>query len=127
METTIIKTSAMADIPALERELGGKFLSAQILGELAIVSLLPVASLEFFIDVRNCRGTLVLVDEKGKEAWITEEEWEYNPDLYQQLIDRVVYDDNDGAINLSGRYYPQSSKSLELFQALVQTLKKKEG
>lgn len=121
-----VKTSELADIPALEKHHGGKLLRAEILGDEAVVEFLPVASLEFFVDVWNCQGTVVLVKE-GEEIYIDEDEgWEYDPELYNRLVEHVVYDDNDGAINWSGRYWPQSKESLQLFRTFLGTLKRKE-
>jgi hypothetical protein len=37
----------------------------------------------------------------------------------------VVYDDNDGAINMSGQYFPQSEESLALFRRLLSSARPK--
>lgn len=122
-ELVIVKASELADIDALEARLGGKVLRAEILGDKAVVEFLPVASLAFFINVWNCQGTVVLVKE-GEEIYI-DEGWEYDPELYRQLVERVVYDDNDGAINWSGRYWPRTEESLKLFHAFLKSLRRK--
>ena len=126
MRKITVRTEELADIPALERKHQAKLLQAHILGEEAIAEMVPVASLEFFVDVWNCQGTLVLVDGE-QETWVTEDEWQYDPQLYGELVERVIYDDNDGAINMSGRYYPQTEESGELFHKVLVSMEKKGG
>lgn len=115
-----VRTEELADIPALERKHKAKFLQANILGEEAVVEMLPVADLGFFVNVWNCQGFLVLVDGEN-ETLVTEDEWQYDQELYGKLVERVIYDDNNGAINWSGRYFPQSKESLALFSRLMET------
>jgi hypothetical protein len=125
MRKITVRTEELADIPALERKHKAKLLQAHILGEEAIAEMLPVASLEFFIDVWNCQGTLVLVDGE-QETWVTKDEWQYDQELYGELVERVVYDDNDGAINMSGRYYAQTEESEGLFHKLLAQMQKRQ-
>jgi len=82
----------------------------------------------FFIDVWNCQGRVVLWGEKedwSDNKYITSDEYQYDEKLHEELVNTVIYDDNDGAINMSGHYYPQSEKSQELFKEFIQTVKKK--
>jgi len=80
----------------------------------------------FYIDVWNCRGTVVLWDGKNAE-YITEDKYTFDRKLYNELVETVVYDDNGGAINFSGHYYPQSDKAINLFNRLKKTLEVKNG
>jgi len=117
----------LKDIRALEQKFQAKFLQAELLEEEAIVEMLPVASLDFFVYVYNCKATLVLVGETLAEMHvaITNDEWKYNEELYQKLVDQVIYEDNDGSITWSGNYWPQSEESLSLFKEFLKGLKRK--
>ena len=114
-----IDATRLSDIPALEQALGGKFLQAEILGAKAEVTILPVASLEFFVNVWNCRAELYLAH--GGDCTLADEVLELDAELLEELLDHVVYDDNDGAINISGQYFPTSDESLALFHRLMET------
>jgi hypothetical protein len=122
MQVTV-PTNELQDIPALERKHKGKLLTAQINGETATAEFIPVASLEFFVDVRNCNAWLCVGAWGGELHY--EDDYTLDADLLEQLKDRVIYDDNDGAINFSGQYYPQSRKSAQLFRRLMKTAKLK--
>jgi len=114
----------LKDIRALQQKYQAKFLQAELKGEEAIVEMLEVASLDFFVYVYNCKATLALMD--GAMALdITEGEWEYDKELYQELIDQIIYEDNEGSITWSGTYWPQSEKSLTLFREFLKGLKRK--
>jgi len=114
----------LKDIQALEQKFQAKFLQAELGEEEAIVEMLPVASLDFFVYVYNCKATLALL--KGVVVLgITKDEWEYDEELYQELIDQVIYEDNDGSITWSGNYWPQSEESLALFREFLKGLKRK--
>lgn len=119
-----VDTTRLSDIPALEKALGGKFLQAEILPSgKAEVTILPVASLEFFVNVWNCQAELYLA--YGGDCTPADEVLELDAEALEELIERVVYDDNDGAINISGQYFPQSEESLALFSRLMETAKPK--
>ena len=74
-----------------------------------------VATKVFYINVWDCQATLV-VNNKTIEI----------PDEYQEdflkLVESVVYDDNGGAINMSGVYRPISTRSVELFKDLAKKI-----
>jgi len=113
-----VDVARLSDIPALEKALGGKFLQAEILPSgKAEVTILPVASLDFYVDVWNCQAELYLAH--GGKCTPAEEVLELDAELLEELVDQVVYDDNDGAINMSGQYFPQSEESLALFGRLM--------
>jgi len=119
-----VDAARLCDIPALEKALGGKFLQAEILPSgKAEVTILPVASLEFFVNVWNCQAELYLAH--GGDCTPAEQVLELDADLLEELQDRVVYDDNDGAINISGQYFPQSEESLALFSRLTSSARPK--
>ena len=119
-----VDAARLSDIPALEKALGGKFLQAEILTSgKAEVTILPVASLEFFVNVWNCQAELYLAH--GGDCTPAEQVLELDADLLEELQDRVVYDDNDGAINISGQYFPQSEESLALFSRLTSSARPK--
>jgi len=119
-----VDAARLSDIPALEKALGGKFLQAEILPSgKAEVTILPVASLEFFVNVWNCQAELYLAH--GGDCTPAEQVLELDADLLEELQDRVVYDDNDGAINISGQYFPQSEESLALFSRLTSSARPK--
>ena len=120
MKRVAVDVARLSDIPALEKALGGKFLQTEILPSgKAEVTILPVASLEFFVNVWNCQAELVLAH--GGDCTPAEEVLELDAELLEELVNQVVYDDNDGAINLSGQYFPQSKESLALFGRLIET------
>jgi pyruvate-formate lyase-activating enzyme len=82
-------------------------------------------SLDFFVLVYNCKATLVLTGET-MDIEVTEDEWEYDEELYEELINHIIYDDNDGSITWSGNnYWPQSEKSPTLFAELMRGLSRK--
>lgn len=113
-----VDTNRLNDIPALEAALEGKFLQAEILpGGKAEVTMLPVASLDFFVNVWNCAGELYL--SHGGDCTPADDVLEMDAEAVQALIDRVVCDDNDGGINMSGQYFPQSEESVAMFRALM--------
>jgi hypothetical protein len=115
-----VDTDRLNDIPALEAALGGKFLQAELLaGGKAEVTILPVASLDFFVNVWNCQAELYLAH--GGNCTPAEEVLEMDAEAVKMLIDRVVYDDNNGAINMSGQYFPTSEESLAAFRQVMET------
>jgi len=114
-----VDAGRLSDIPALEQALGGKFIQAEISGDKAEVTILPVPSLEFFVNVWSCRAELYLVH--GGNCTPAGEVLELDAEAAQALVDQVVYEDNDGAINMSGMYYPTSQESLALFQRVMET------
>lgn len=117
-----VDANRLNDIPALEEALGGKFLQAELLeGGKAEVSLLPVASLDFFVNVWNCQAQLYLA--YGGACELAEEVLDLDAEAVQELIDLVVYDDNGGAINMSGLYYPTSDESAAAFLRVMETAK----
>jgi len=74
-----------------------------------------VATKTFYINVWDCQAKLVVNNKTIKI-----------PDEYQEdflkLVESVVYDDNGGAINMSGIYRPVSAKSIELFKDLAKKI-----
>jgi hypothetical protein len=125
MQRVAVDANRLNDIPALERALEGKFLQAEILaGGKAEVTILPVASLDFFVNVWNCQAELYLVH--GGDCTPAEDVVDLDPEGLQALIDQVIYEDNDGAINMSGQYFPTSEESLAAFRRLMATAKPKQ-
>ena len=61
MRTVSVNVGRLHDIPALEAALEGRLLSAQITGERAEVTVLPVADLRFFVNVWNCQAEVYVV------------------------------------------------------------------
>ena len=119
-----VDPSRLNDIPALERALGGKFIGAEMRGSRAVVEILPVTDLRFWVDVRNLKGEIYL--EYGGHTEPLDEIMEsYDRDLAQELIAQVVEGDNGGALNMSGMYFPTSQKSIALFEQLMQSAKPK--
>jgi len=121
-----VPTNKLKNIPALERELGAKVIDAVINGESATVSVLPVADLSWCVDVWNCRADLALVGKDGAHTYI-DEQFEVDADQLEALIDRVVYDDNGGALNISGKYWPRSKASLRAFARLMANARPKKS
>lgn len=112
-----VGANRLSDIPALEAALEGKFLYAEVKGGKAEVTLLPVASLDFFINVWNCQGDLYLAH--GGKCTLADDVLEMDTRAVQTLINRVVCDDNEGGINMSGQYFPQSEESVAMFRAIL--------
>lgn len=115
-----VDANRLNDIPALEKALGGKFLQANLLpGGKAEVTILPVASLEFFVNVWNCQAELYLAH--GGDCTPAEEVLEMDALALEALVEQVVYGDNEGGINMSGQYFPTSEESLAAFQRVMET------
>lgn len=114
-----VDAGRLSDIPALGQALGGKFIEAEISGDKAEVTILPVASLEFSVNVWNCQAELYLVHDN--DYTLAEDVLDLDPEAVQALVDQVVHEDNGGAINMSGMYYPTSEESLAAFRRVMET------
>jgi len=68
------------------------------------------SDLDIYVNVWNCQANLCVVrTQNGKRVCTFEDELNLTEKQQEQLEElklRVVYDDNDGALNWSGAYYP---------------------
>lgn len=70
--------------------------------------------LQVYVNVWNCQATLIVGDR-------SEDDFNLDPaqaEQLEKLKDQVIYDDNGGAINWSGWYYP----SLETLKEIAKLL-----
>jgi hypothetical protein len=116
METRIIDAAHLEDIDAWERANKAKLLTAELLGDgTARAKVLPVADLDWWINVWNCKADLVIGDTYADELYTLDTE------ALAALTVAVVYEDHGAAVNLSGQYYPLSDKSAGAFARLMET------
>lgn len=118
-----VPVSDLHDLGKLERKHRAKFIQATIDGDTAVVEMSPVADLAFYVNVRNCCGTIVLCAETGNQ--FLDDLYEYDEALADALIIQVVEGDYDAGINMSGQYWPLTAKSVKLFQKLMQSARPK--
>ena len=111
MDKITVETAELSDVDTLERKLGGKIIKAEIAGDTATVELQPTATLDWHVNVWNCQAVIVageeILDPDG-----------YDPELYDGLCQHVI-EGLDGAINVSGLYYPQDAEAMALFERLL--------
>jgi len=121
MELVIVKCGVNEDISELERKHSAVFIDGEILPDRTLIArLMPVSSLEFVVNVWNCQASVHIVERENGSMRLKEEiKPDADPELFERLVDSVVYDDNDGAINMSGLYFPKSGKSVQLFRKLL--------
>ena len=83
---------------------------------------IPVTSKDFYVDVWNSQGTLFVWDESKQKYVPAEEIFNTSSEecfqLINDIVEAVVVEENDMALNISGRYYPLDKKSVELFEKL---------
>ena len=113
-----VRTEELQDLKALEERLSGRVIRGVIEGATATVEYVPAATLSWYVNVWNCRGAIVTTDPDLDGLLATAGDRA----LYQELINLVVYDDHDAAINVSGRYVPRSDAALETFDRLLATV-----
>lgn len=104
------------------KKYGGIFVEGQIQDDKAKIKIMKVASNKFVVSVWNCQAKIMLA-EGDKFIDFDEKYKDYDEEKYEELCNTVIYDDNDGAINWSGLYYPKSERSLKLFEELIQSAK----
>jgi len=113
-----VKLEELFDMETLERKLGGKVLKGDVYPHYAEVEYEPVATLSWFVTVWDCDATITTADDDGQLGRSLAQYKETA--TYQAVVNKVVYEDNSGAINISGMYYPKSQESLDLFEALLE-------
>lgn len=122
-EIRLIDAAALEDVAGWERANSAKLLQAEILGDgRARAEVLPVAEVSWFVNVWNCKADLVLVTGEGERY--ADELLDLQPANLDALTASVI-SENGGGINMSGRYYPQSPESRQLFAWLMERAKAK--
>ncbi|MCZ7544804.1 MAG: hypothetical protein M5R40_15355 [Anaerolineae bacterium] len=117
--TFYVKPETLNDLPALERRHNAKFVSAIVKGDEVMVTLMEVATLNWFVEVHEGRGVLML---SGSEGSIPAADmFHLDRERLSRLIKRVIYDDNRATSPLGEAFYPQTPESLALFEALMTT------
>jgi len=104
------------------RILGGRMTEEGLYAEVIDVSL------GFFIDVWDCQGRVVLWGEQSDwsdNEYILPKNYEFDEEAEEALVNHVIYEDVGGAINSSGHYHPTSEKSRELFDAFMETVRRR--
>jgi uncharacterized membrane protein YcaP (DUF421 family) len=113
----------MRNVDAWERMKNVKFVEADIEGDKAKVKVMPVSSPGFFI--WSQKGEVRLMAEVISDTRIgyidLEELAEFDEELLEQLKQHVIRENN--GIFLSGRCFPKSNKSVNLFNSLMKTAK----
>jgi len=110
------------NLPELERRHRAKFIQAHIDGDTAVVEMVPVADLGFYVNVWNCRGNVVICTET--DQFLLDDLYCYDEDMADALIAQVL-EEYDAGINMSGQYWPRSRKSISLFKKLMQSARPK--
>ena len=80
----------------------------------ALMSRRNYGALEVYVNVWNCQAALVVGDK-------TEDDFNLGPEQQEQLDqlkEKVIYDDNGGAINRSGHYYPSQETLTNIVKLL---------
>lgn len=113
-------TTEKKDISELEKEMNAHFLWGEVAADGKLTAHMLPTTADFYVNVWNCQGTIVI-----GETVIHDGNFNFDVQLYEKLVETVVYDDNDGAINWSGLYYPRTYKSARLFKKFLKTLKAK--
>ena len=104
------------------KKYGGIFVEGQIENDKGKIKIMKVASNKFVVDVWDCQARILLRDRE--QLFSFDEKYKnYDEKIYDELCNTVIYDDNDGAINMSGQYYAKSERSVKLFEELVKSAK----
>jgi len=106
-------------IDEIEEKHKAKYIDGVYDGKKFIVTLMPVASLDFYIDIQNFT-TRLYVKQKDKKYNVLPYEKIKDKKLFGELVRQVVYRDHKTGLSMSGQYYPLSRKSVELFKQMMQ-------
>jgi hypothetical protein len=107
--------SFLKDVGKLEDKYHGLMVRAEIVGSVAkVLMLCGIGSKDIYVSVWDCRATLILGDRTEKDLALSNEQKE----ALEEWKNYVVCDENDGAINWSGAYYP-SEESLQVLKAIL--------
>jgi hypothetical protein len=107
--------SFLKDVESLEEKYNGLMVRAEIVGNVAkVLMLCGIGSKDVYVSVWDCRATLILGSKTEKELTLSNEQKE----VLEEWKFYVVEDENDGAINWSGAYYP-SYESLQVLKAIL--------
>jgi len=111
----------------LEKKYSAKFIEGEVRDDILHAMMSPIKKgddVELFIDVWDCQYSLAL-----SKGYAGTERIEVPAKLEKQLdkvANRIIYDENQGAINMSGMYYPKTEKSakalLVLYKASVKVI-----
>lgn len=124
-EIEIDRNDFLIDREKIFKKYGGILIEAYVeTGGRAKAKLMKVASVDFHVDVHNCTYRLKV---RKNNLWVDFQEIyeKYDDEIYHKLCKNVIYQDNDGAINISGIYYPKSPESVQLFKQLLGTAKER--
>ena len=107
--------SFLKDVEKLEDQYHGLMVRAEIVGNVVkVLMLCGIGSKDVYVSVWDCRATLILGDRTEKDLNLTDKQKE----VLQEWKYYVIEDENDGAINWSGAYYP-SYESLQVLKAIL--------
>jgi len=99
-------------IQEFEKKYSSIFVEADLGSETAIVKVIPVQTTKFYVSVFNCQSTLY------KEKEILDDQIK-NKEKLEEIKNKIIYEDNDGAINLSGKYYITKEETLNKLLKLL--------
>lgn len=120
IEERIIEAAALQDVAGWERANSAKLLQAELLGDgTARAEVLPVAGVDWWINVWNCKADLVIGEDYAGDLF------DLDTEALAALTVQVIYQDHNSGINLSGQYYPLSQDSRAAFAHLMETAKPK--
>jgi len=119
-EMGVVVVTTEKPIRQLEKEMNAVFLRGEMGADGKLTPHMLPTTADFCVNVWNCRGVIIIGESD------IHDDFDYDAQLYDELVQTVVYDDNDGAINWSGRYYPRTYKTARLFKKFLKTLKVKE-
>jgi len=91
---------------------------AEMLPDCINVKYLLVASNEFYVDVWNMTARLGRRENNGKTCTILSVA-PSDEARFSELAERIIYEENEGAINISGHYFPITPKSAVDLRAIA--------
>ena len=103
-------------ISDLEREHSAKMIEGEVREGILHAMMSPIKTgddIVLFVDVWNCQARLAL--EEPNRHRIIEIPGKLQK-RFDRIVDRIIYQENQGAINMSGLYYPKTDASARILQ-----------
>jgi len=108
--------SFMEEVRRLEDSHHGLMIRAEVVGSTAkVVMLCGIGSKDVYVNVWDCRATLIIGDKNEKDLNLSEEQKQ----ILEEWKHYVVVEENEGAYNWSGAYFP-SHESLQVLKAILE-------
>jgi hypothetical protein len=108
--------SFMEEVRRLEDSYHGLMIRAEVVGSIAkIVMLCGIGAKDIYVNVWDCRATLIIGSHTEKDLDLSEEQKQ----ILEEWKHYVVVEENEGAYNWSGAYFP-SHESLQVLKAILE-------